>query len=94
MAFRPGVPDRTSFSRSVRVVTAPGGDNGFRVRLDALWEGRPGNFTDQRWVEETRTAAEAAGLAVDEYVLMTAQVLHRCGRCQPDAVRVPRGVPG
>jgi hypothetical protein len=72
-----------------KVVTAPAGDKGFRIRLDALWAGRPGNFTNQRWVEETRSAAEAAGLAVDEHVLMTAQVPHRCGQCEPDAVRIP-----
>jgi hypothetical protein len=65
---------------------------GFRVRSDALREGRPVNLADQRWIDETRNAARAAGLAVDEYVLITAQVPHRCGQCEPDAVRMPESV--
>jgi len=88
------LPTREEVHGSRKVVTAPSGDKGFYARLDALRAGLPGNFTDQRWVEQTRSAAEAAGLAVDEYVLMTAQVPHRCGQCEPDAVRVPRAVPG
>jgi hypothetical protein len=72
-----------------KVVTAPAGDKGVRVRHEALRAGWPGNFTDQRWVEETRSVAEAAGLAVDEYVLMTVQVPHRCGQCEPDVAWVP-----
>jgi hypothetical protein len=75
-----------------KVVTAPAGDKGFRARHDALRTGRPGNFTDRHWVEETRNAAEAAGLAIDEYALMTAQVPHRCGQCEADAVLVPESV--
>jgi hypothetical protein len=83
------LPTQEEVHGSRKVVTAPAGDKGFRVRLDALWAGRPGNFTDQPWVEQTRSAAEAAGLAVHEYVLMTVQVPHRCGQCEPDVVRVP-----
>jgi hypothetical protein len=75
-----------------KVVTIPPGGKGFRARLDALWTGRPGNFTDQRWVEATRNAAEAAGLAIEEYVLKAAQVPHRCGQCEADAVLIPESV--
>jgi hypothetical protein len=31
-------------------------------------------------------------LVVDEYVLITAQVPHRCDQCRPDAIRVPESV--
>jgi hypothetical protein len=74
------------------VVTAPVGDKGFRTRHDALKAGLPGNFTDQQWVEDTRHAAEVAGLAIDEYVLTTAQAPHRCGRCEAQAALVPESV--
>lgn len=74
------------------VVTAPVGDKGFRARHDALKAGLPGNFTDQQWVEETRHAAEVAGLAIDEYVLKTAQAPHQCDRCEAQAVLVPESV--
>jgi hypothetical protein len=75
-----------------KVVTVSVGGKGFRARHDALRTGRPGNFTDQHWVEETRNAAEAAGLAIDEYALKTAQVPHRCGQCEADAELVPESV--
>jgi hypothetical protein len=75
-----------------KVVAIPAGGKGFHARLNALWTGRPGNFTDQPWVEKTRNAAEAAGLAIDEYVLKTAQVPHRCRQCEADAVLVPESV--
>jgi hypothetical protein len=75
-----------------KVVTAPAGDKGFRVRHDVLRTGWPGNFTDQHWVEEARNAAQATGLAIDEYALRTAQVPHRCGQCEADTVLVPESV--
>lgn len=75
-----------------KVVATPPGEKGFHARLAALWEGWPGNFTDQRWVEDTRNAAKAAGLAVDDYVFLIAQVPHRCGQCEPDAARVPESI--
>jgi hypothetical protein len=75
-----------------KVVTASAGDKGLHARHNALRTGRPGNFTDQPWVDETRNAARATGLAVDEYVFITAQVPHRCGQCEPDAARVSESI--
>jgi hypothetical protein len=75
-----------------KVVAIPAGGKGFHARHNALRAGRPGNFIDQRWVEETRNAADAAGLAIDEYVLKAAQVPHRCGQYEADAVLVPESV--
>jgi hypothetical protein len=82
------LPTREEVHGCRKVVTAPTADKGFQVRHDALRAGWPGNFIDQPWVEETRNAAETAGLTVDEYVLTTARVPHRCGQCEPDAARV------
>lgn len=75
-----------------KVVTAPPGDKGSRARTDALWEARYGEFADRHWASEMRNAAKAVGLAVNEYVLMTAQVPHHCGQCEPDAERVPESI--
>jgi hypothetical protein len=86
------LPTLTEVHGCRKVVTAPAGDKGFRARHNALRTGRPGNFTDRHWVEKTRNAAEAAGLAIDEYVLKTAQVPHHCGQCEADAVLVPESV--
>jgi hypothetical protein len=82
------LPARDEVHRCREVVTAPPGDKGFRVRHDALWTGWPGNFTFQDWVELVHNAAEAAGMAVDEYVAMVAQAPHHCGRCESEAARV------
>lgn len=72
-----------------KVVTAPTGDRGFHTRLNALWTGWPGHFTDQDWVEQIRNAAQAAGVSIEEYALKTAQVPHRCGQCEAESALVP-----
>lgn len=87
------LPTVSEIHRCRTVVTAPFGDKGSRARMDSLWgAGVPGHFTYQPWVEDSRSAAGAAGLAADEYVLMTAQSQHRCSGCAADAGMVSESV--